>query len=235
MVSIRFASPRCQTWPASLRLAAIRGRLDSLVLRLATKRGRIVRKRSRSPVRYQRRTHTLCRTATSRTSPTCWGDLVKLPGGPRRAAGGTSPICRGNFAKHPGTVRSARHASRRPPSLASPPARPDVALGQHVRPPALDKPHKGAQRATLAVAALHRWRRRPTAPTSLSAATAAARHTTCPHTRAQRATSVAALHRRQRRPAAPTSLLAATCVPWPSTSPHTGSQRATLAAASLHR
>jgi len=149
MVSIRFASPRCQTWPASPRFVAIRGRHDSLVPRRATKRGRIVRKRSRSPRSLPTPdTHTLQDSQQPDLADllggprqAAGGDLAELPGGPHRSAGG-------NFAKYPGTVRSARHASRRPPSLASPPARPDVALGRHVRPPAFDQPHEGAQRVT---------------------------------------------------------------------------------------
>jgi hypothetical protein len=64
------------------------------------------------PVRYQRRTHTLCRTATSRTSPTCWGDLVKLPGG-------TSPSCRGDLTDLPGELCQASWNSVTPRGLAS--------------------------------------------------------------------------------------------------------------------
>ena len=75
------------------------------------------------PVRYQRRTHTLCRTATSRTSPTCWGDHVKLPGG-------TSPSCRGGITDLPGQLcqaswnRELSAPRQSPPSIAGIAARP---------------------------------------------------------------------------------------------------------------
>jgi len=99
MVSIRFASPRCQTWPASPRFVAIRGRHDSLVPRRATKRGRIVRKRSRSPRSLPTPdTHTLpdshqpdLADLLGGPRQAAGGDLAELPGGPHRSAGGTLP------------------------------------------------------------------------------------------------------------------------------------------------
>ena len=123
MVSIRFASPRCQTWPASPRFVAIRGRLDSLVPRRATKRGRIVRKRSRSP-------RSLPTPDTHTLPDSHQPDLADLLGGPRQAAGGTSPSCRGDLTDLPGELCQASWNSelsaprQSPPSIAGIAARP---------------------------------------------------------------------------------------------------------------
>ena len=112
MVSIRFASPRCQTWPASPRFVAIRGRHDSLVPRRATKRGRIVRKRSRSP-------RSLPTPDTHTLPDSHQPDLADLLGGPRQAAGGTSPSCRGDLTDLPGELCQASWNSVTPRGLAS--------------------------------------------------------------------------------------------------------------------